>query len=176
LERRLSLLHVRTRQQGFTLLEVLVTMVIIGIIVAMGMVALSFGNSATRLLDEESERISVLIRLASEEASLQSREFALSFWRGGYGFHELDGEDWQLIENDELLRPRELPEGLQLRLFLEDVDTRLSLVEKHEPQVFILSSGEVSPFAVVLELEDGPSQEIAVDLLGRIEIDELDTL
>jgi hypothetical protein len=42
--------------------------------------------------------------------------------------------------------------------------------------VFILSSGEVSPFAVVLELEDGPSQEIAVDLLGRIEIDELDTL
>lgn len=165
-----------SRSAGFTLLEVLVTLVIIGVIVAMGMAALTLGNPASRLLDEEQERLEVLIRLAGEEAVLQSRELALSFWRSGYAFHELEGEEWQLLEGDEVLRPRELPEGLRFTLFLEDIDTRLSLVEKHEPQVFILSSGEVSPFEVVIGVEDGPAREIAVDVLGRIEVEELDGL
>lgn len=158
--------------QGFTLIEVLVVVVIVGILITMA--TLTLGGRSDEAVREESERLTALIGLALEESVFQSREFALSFWRGGYAFHELVGQDWVLLEGDSMFRPRRLEDGLRLELYLEGIDTTLSLVEKHEPQVFLFSSGEISPFEVVIEDEyRDASWTLEADILGNVHAEPL---
>lgn len=158
------------RTAGFTLLEVLVVIVIIGILVSLATLTLGGGREAR--LTEETERLVALVELAREEAVFQSRELGLSFWRGGYAFFEMAaGGQWAPLQGDGLLRPRRLPEDMRLSLFVEDLEVSLSQVEKHDaPQVFLLSSGEVTPFEVTLRVEEGPARRLSADLLGNLHV------
>lgn len=146
--------------------------VIVGILVTLA--TLTLGDRRGQRLDEESARLASLIELAHEEAVFQSREVALSFWRGGYAFHELVGADWQLLRSDPMLRPRRLPEDMRLRLYLDAVEIPLSLIEKHDPQVYLLSSGETSAFELELQIEDGPARSLSMDLVGNLNVEALE--
>src|SRR3569623_144089 len=98
----------RRRQSaaGFTLLEVLVVILIIGVIISFA--ALSI-HRADNSVEEETQRLAALIKLGSQEAVLQGREFALEF----------DGEQWQPLADDDILRPRTLPFDVVIDLKLE---------------------------------------------------------
>lgn len=144
-------------QRGFTLIEVLVVMLIIGITV--GFVTLSVGTGgAERQGEEEARRLAALVELGRQEAVLRYEELAIEFRPDGYRFLRLEGEKeqkWTPMGDDELLRRRELPGGLELSLAIEGESVRLSTdPEKPTPQLFLLSSGEASPFAVTLETPD----------------------
>lgn len=160
----------RRAAAGFTLLEVLVVIVIVGILVSLAV--LTLGGRGEARLSEETERLGALLELAREEAVFQARELGLSFWRGGYAFFVMTaGGGWTLLEGDGLLRPRRLPEDIRLSLYVEDLEVSLSLVEKHDaPQVFLFSSGEVTPFTLVLRTEDGPARRLSTDLLGNLHV------
>jgi general secretion pathway protein H len=91
---------------GFTLIELLIVITII----AMGaaMVALSVSGSDTRLLKEETARLSALFRIAQDEARVSGRTLVWEANLEGYRFRPLDPEaarDWK----DEVLRPRAWP-------------------------------------------------------------------
>jgi len=108
---------VEKKYAGFTLLELLAVIVIIGIIISFA--SLSIGQNSSRIVQDEAERLHGLIQLAGEEAVLQGRELALEFDHDRYRFLELGKEDWQPVEEDDLLRERPLPEAVELELFLE---------------------------------------------------------
>jgi general secretion pathway protein H len=139
--------------QGFTLIEVLVVIVLIGVILTFAV--LSVGNPQRDILEREARRLAALMELAGEEAVLQSREIGVSVKFDGYTFLTLNGEKWSPIEGDELLRARETPEGIRLELevegrsVFEDDSKDKKENERSEPQtrpdVFLLSSGEISP-------------------------------
>lgn len=139
---------------GFTLLEVLVVLLIIGVVISFA--ALSIGR-ADNAVEEEAERLAALIRLGSEEAVLQGRELAIEFNTDGYRFLAFDGEQWLAIVDDELLRPRTLPFDVAVDLAIEGEPLQLQAETDAEdgerrtpPRIFLLSSGEMSPFELVV--------------------------
>lgn len=185
----------RSRQalRGFTLVEVLVIVVIIGIVSAVVLLSLGvLGDD--RSLQQQARRISSLIELASDEALMQGRDFGIEFTRTGYRFLELDSltNQWHAVIGDELLRPRQLEEQLELALVLEDRDVTLgeefaatestedkdaddrdnqTLGGDYQPHVLILSSGDVSPFVLHIQ-RPSDRTEIVVDMgpTGEMEI------
>jgi len=185
-----------TVSRGFTLVEILVVVVIIGVISSM--VVLSFGIADDeRELDKQARRLVSLLELTADEATLQGRDFGLEIMSGGYRFVELDPllEQWNEVFGDDLLRPRQLDEGMEFDLFVEDrrvllkvaaavIETeddeddedkdmrKRALTDQFEPHILILSSGDISPFNLkILRFSD--RSEIAINLVvgGEIEIE-----
>ena len=82
-------MRVRARARGFTLLEILVTLVIIGVMVSM--VTLSVGLlGADREADEEARRFWAVMRQAREEAELQAIDLAVFVGTSEYEFLRFD--------------------------------------------------------------------------------------
>jgi len=138
-------------ESGFSLLELLVVIVIIAILFTFTTLAIR-GTSPEELIQTEAQRLDRLIQLALEEAILKGTEYGLEFKPDSYRFLLFIENTWQPLEDDKLLRQRQLPENMQFELEVEQIDV---LVEKQsddsededrpDPQVFILSSGEITP-------------------------------
>ena len=175
----------RVRSLGFTLLEILVVMVIIGIIAAMA--TLSIGTATSQKgAEKEIGRIQDLLALASEEAVLQGREFGITFYTKDYVFSAYDPADghWKPLGDEaEPFNSRPFPpetivdleiEGRIVKLAEErpvekkaakpkdDDEPReaprmlLSDKDKTRPQVMMLSSGDISPpFSLRLRPSNG---------------------
>lgn len=151
--------------RGFTLLELLVVILIIGIIISFA--SLSVGQHASRSLQDEAERIHSLLRLAAEESVLQGRELAMQFSTEGYLFVALEGADWLPVEGDRLFREREFPPGLNLDLSLEGVEVDL-LDSENPPRIFVLSSAEMTPFVLTLGNDEGEAYTLQGDFTGKL--------
>ena len=105
---------------GFTLMEVLVVIVIIGVIVSAATIA--FGVlGGDRQSEDESKRFWALLQQAREEAEIQSLDFGVHVARSSYEFLRFDPRKnlWLPVESDSFYAPRQLPEGLRFRLWLE---------------------------------------------------------
>lgn len=152
-------------ERGFTLLELLAVIVIIGIIVSFA--NLSIGQNTSRIVQDEAERLHGLIQLAGEEAVLQGRELALEFDRHRYQFLESGNEGWQSLAEDDMFRERELPEAVELELTLEDVEANFE-DKKNLPKIYILSSGELTPFDMTLKTDEGEEYSLRGQLNGKL--------
>ena len=111
-------------------------------------------------LKEQADRFTVLLRLAQDEAILQSRELALGFTDSGYAFFQLGKNAW-LAKTDGPFKARSIPNNFAVELYLEGVSVVLD--DKIKPQVFIYSSGEVTPFSYHL-LIPGKDKRIKLDV------------
>ncbi|MBL4852218.1 MAG: type II secretion system minor pseudopilin GspH [Gammaproteobacteria bacterium] len=157
-------------QKGFTLLELIVVTLIIGLMI--GVINLSSGLNRQHDVQEEIERLAALIDLAAQESIFKSTEIALEFEESSYRFLTLIENEWQPIEADRILRQRQLPAGLEIELFVEgerqeifSIETKDSEKKDIPPRIFLLSSGEITPFEVSLKGADG---DTLYTLIGRI--------
>lgn len=169
---------------GFTLLEVLMVVLVVGILSAVVLLGLNPGGPERRM-DDEAERLASLLSLASSEAVMQNREYGLHLDDAGYHFLCLDEKTqrWATCAGDSLFREHALPEGLEVRV-LSDRRLRLppartssqslSLEDQKtpelQPDVLLLSSGEASPAELEIRVVDDPALrvEIRVDEIGRV--------
>ncbi len=96
----------RYRQpRGFTLLELLVVMVIAGIM--LGMVSFNAMPSERQALQNDAQRIALLLQLARDEAILRNRPIAFEADSDSYRFLLRENNVWQELDQDDLLRERE---------------------------------------------------------------------
>jgi len=142
-----------SRQPGFTLLEMLVVLILIGVTVSV--VVLSSGHDRSRQLEQEARRLVELMRLAQEEAVLNGQELAIRFHPHGYEFQQPAEDAWQTLQQPRLLRPRRLDADLRLRLYQDGLP--VSLREAGAGRILILSSGELTPFELRLDLQHAAS-------------------
>jgi type II secretion system protein H len=147
------------RAGGFTLIEILVVVVIIGIITAGAVLSLGLTGGDSGLTDER-DRLAALIDYARERAELQTLEYGIHCTPTGYRFVVYDPRHaaWLPDMLDDVLRaPRQLPAGLFITLVVEgrevvlDTPRQAQTPETLTPQVLLLSSGEVNAFALTLK-------------------------
>lgn len=153
---------------GFTLLEVLAVLFIIGIITSF--IGLSVGQRSSRAAQDEAERLYGLVRVAGEESVLQGRELAVEFTRQSYRFLELANDNqWVLIEEDTLFRERKFPPDVNIELLVEGVAASFG-DEKNLPRIFILSSGELTDFEISFSLEDETAYTLRGTINGKLDL------
>ncbi|EKT4089080.1 type II secretion system minor pseudopilin GspH [Stenotrophomonas maltophilia] len=92
--------------RGFTLLELMVVLVIIGICTAG--IGLGLGSllDPARQLRQEGERLAQRLQVARDEARIDGRPLRWQADATGYRFSRLEGSRWVTVERDDLLRPQ----------------------------------------------------------------------
>jgi general secretion pathway protein H len=166
----------RHANAGFSLLELLVVVAIIGLLVRA--VTLSMGALGNdQQLEQEAGRLRSVIDLLHEEALMQSRDYGIMFTETGYRFYVFDYQqlEWVLPQGDRLLEARPLPPLLSMALVLDgrevplDPDFESQDIENAEPQIMLLSSGEVTPFTIEMRRAGIPGRfELTAELDGDV--------
>lgn len=101
---------------GFTLVELLVVMVIIGI--TLGLASLNAIPSPRQDLQQEAQRIALLLQLARDEAIVRNRQVAFEANPERYRFVVRNDTGWEPVTRDDLLRERTF-RGAPLQLVLQ---------------------------------------------------------
>lgn len=151
----------RALRRGFTLLELMVVVFIIGLITAAAVITFG-GDRRDTELDKEAERIHALLGYVREQAELQTRDYGVRINDKLFSFVVFDAlqNQWRPVDEDDALREREFPEGLQPSVVLEGrpivLDSKKKKgIEDFKPQIMVFSNGDLSSFEITLSREGG---------------------
>ncbi|PTR06773.1 general secretion pathway protein H [Nitrosospira sp. Nsp5] len=120
--------------RGFTLIEVLVALVIMGLFA--GLVTVIVRPDERALLRVEAERLAQLLDLAGIEARISGKPIAWTADGPGYRFWRYrENAGWLEIRGDGLLRARTLPQGMTIAsLLIETMRVRDAMRLEFSPQ------------------------------------------
>lgn len=145
-------------QRGFTLIEILVVVLIIGIMVAGTVLSVGVAHG-DRELENERDRLLALTSYVREQGAMQNREFGMRCFQGGYEFLAYNARlnRWERVEEEPTMRARLLPQGIDLTVAVEGrriiLPAQEVLPDELAPQVMLLSSGELNLFELTLRRE-----------------------
>lgn len=136
------------RRRGFTLIEMLVVLMIIGLF--FGLVSAITRPDERAMLRLEAERLSQLLDFAAAEARLTGRSIAWTADESGYRFWRADEDaSWLEIRDSELLRARTLPQGVLVSGFrVENMRPQGAIRLEFAPQ------GSLLAFTIGMSLGD----------------------
>jgi general secretion pathway protein H len=148
-----------TNQYGFTLIEVMLVIVIVGLMVSVIQFSAS-GDKAEETLEMSSKRFAGVFNIAAEYGMLNNLELGLMIDKTGYQFLGYDGEKWTDVSENELFIRYELPEGVELVLQLDDLPIE-------EPQLF-----DSKVFNELQEANKDPDDELDKEVDSESNIEE----
>jgi general secretion pathway protein H len=146
----------RRHERGFTLVELMVVLVVLGLMTSVALVAVPRGPS----LASEAETFAARLGRAQEEAVLTNRAIGVRVDSQGYAFRRRTGGVWSPLE-DGPFKATAWSEGVVAAL-----DTR-------EPigQVSFDGSGLAEPLSITLSRE-ARSVRVSVDAAGNVRLGE----
>ena len=169
---------------GFTLFELLIVILIIGVMLTFAV--LSIGSRARDdRLETEARRLQQLLVLAAEEAVLHGAEVGFRYTVDGYEFLTPDPASaagkvaWIAVADDPALRARKIEEPFFLELRVEDRPVLPAGIESGEkspvPQVLLSSSGETTAFSLRIRARNyAPYFLLESDLMGQMKLERKD--
>lgn len=187
----MSLLRLNlARQTGFTLMEVLLVVLLMGL--AATAVTLGMGGaSKEKALERTAQQFMMSTEMVLDETVLSGHFVGIVIEDTSYKYVYYDEGKWKPLEQDRLLAERQMEPGVEMVLVLdglplvqddEEQDSWFDepLIEKSadekkkfpEPQIMLFPSGEMSAFELSFVSEDETKQDIEVvvfgDALGRL--------
>ena len=157
-------------QKGFTLIEILLVLVLLS--VASVAVISTLPQKSSDDAKQQAQALYHRLQLLNEEAILSGKDYGVRFdeKRSSYQLLALSEKGWQKLSDDELPQSTALPDGLAMvlqlggnvwkdedrlfkpgSLFDEDMFSEVEDEKKvPTPQVFIMSSGELTPFSIAI--------------------------
>lgn len=152
---------------GFTLIEILVVIVVLGIAAAAASIAYSGDDAGTAT--REARRFAGALEHAAARAQVRAETLGVSAESSGWRFWRRDPErgTWQPLADDDVLAPRTLPAAMQLHAarfagapVAADAILPLRPTGRNEPFAFTLAASTVA-------------FEVAADPLNRVALTRL---
>ncbi len=183
--------HKRNHQQGFTLVEVMLTIVLIGITATIVVMTLPVNKNKATDPDWQAVSFIALLQLAEDQALISGNEYGIVLKEGSYQFTKYNyrKKKWLPIITGGLSRKRTLSADIRLtktlkgsvwdkvdpvdETFIKDDDLVKIKDDKKikslKPQVFVMSSGELTPFTVEFSnYKTKKSSFLSVEMNGDI--------
>lgn len=181
------------RQSGFTLLEVLLVVLLMGLAAA-AVTYTTSGADQHKTLERTARQFIAASELVLDETILSGRFIGIVIDKQHYEFVYYDEGKWKPLQQDRLLAAKQMDPGVEMHLVLDGLpltqddeeddeswfDEPLiepSAEEKKkfpEPQVMLFPSGEMSAFELTFVTKDERGQEIEAlvvgDALGRLRL------
>ena len=181
------------RHRGFTLIEILAVLIIIGVVSALAVISVRSLGRSSDPAGQTATRLAGLIELASENARLENIQYGLIIKPQHYEFVKFINYKWIPISNDPVLREKNLPAGLSLSVTVQNpiripqpvsANTAASAAaavtvnnaqssgkNRLQPQIAILSTGEMTPFTLRLASPDHSVYVLRGDGNGQVHIE-----
>ncbi|MCD6027809.1 MAG: gspH [Solimicrobium sp.] len=129
-----KLLGASKKNRGFTLLELLVVLVVVGIM--LGLVSLNSIPSKQQALQGDAQRIALLLQLAREEAIVRNSQVAFEVDSERYRFYVRSNNEWKLLNDNDLFRERSYknaPLAITIYPNLKQKELPLQIIFGREP-------------------------------------------
>jgi len=160
---------------GFTLFELLLVIVIIGVVV--GGVVLSGGLAGDdRILRRELQNTHALIKLSCDEAVMRNQMIGALVGQNNVSFFSWNGDFWEVYPETDTLRPRLWSDGVSVSLDIDGLAINLSepasinrsikrgtleqnplqsqSQNQQQPQILCFSNGTSRPFKLSFQFND----------------------
>lgn len=146
----------RRENRGFTLLELLIVLVIIGVVIASVTLVLRDSN-----LRSEARSTANILRArmmyVEQQAAIQSTVIGFAISQHGYQFYrlqqstDLQKPQWQVIEDEQALAYQSISSSLDLRLSLPgNPNALISSTPPKAPMIIVNPSAGITPFTLTI--------------------------
>lgn len=158
----------RKVNDGFTLIEILIVIVIMSVISGVALVTIS--SNQKKQCETLANQLTRLITLAEQEAMLRPATLALGFNNHHFQFlHYIpstsDENPWQTMASKSLGLHR-IPDHIQIMLYVNNQHTPLD----NKPRILISESGDITPFIITIaKIGDKPSYIVRGEASGKVQ-------
>lgn len=139
------------KEAGFTLVEILAVLIIIGIMSSVVILSIPTPKTA---LDKQAQVVVGTLNKMAQESIINGRVSAAGFDRSGYVLYEYADDAWQELASDEW--------DESYRLKYKRIGAALDLPKKAEPSILFQPTGLSTPFELAMSNND-----IAYTLIGE---------
>lgn len=183
--------HSRGSPRGFTLIEILAVVVIIGIVIGVAVISINvLGGHSTQ--GQTALRLAGRIQLASENARVENLQYGLRIRPHHYQFMVFNGHgQWTKLTKKPVLGGGDIPQGMRLSVRTA-AEVKIPVISSspspvaagasgaagvggrtarsHAPQIAILSTGAITPFTLRLTSTGGKTYVIRGRENGRVHV------
>ena len=141
--------HRPLTNNGFTLLELLVVLVIVGILFSFAALSLSARPDPTK---QEAYQVQQLLNLALEDAILRGQIMGWTLTEQEHNFSRFKNQQWLALKQDNLLRNYKLNSELEYHLEIDGLPA--VTLASTLPQVIFYPDATLSNFELTVQLKN----------------------